>query len=239
MIGFYLQKNEFTENAAYTLRTLCRLLGAECIELDDLNSIPENVALVLMYGTEIPKGVSEKPWLFMAQKIEKNRIPESVRYVRSKADSSYEIPYLFSATAPHFENIMYTDSASEEPAISLNSRQAICSVDVVATAFYLLSLQNERQTERDAFDRFQRHFSPIGEEVYKLPVVDRWVKVLRDLITQLVPDFPFKPLWPDKAAFAVALSHDVDRIRTWTFHKARRALRGRIRKKARRRVWAC
>lgn len=231
MIGFYLQhKNDFADRARYTLRTLCRMMGFEYTELNDLNSGTENVSLVMVYGTEMPNNQTDKPLLFIAQENyqqAESLTQNDVRYIQSVEDSTNHIPYLFSLAQKPFEKVLYSDITSNEPKISLESKKASCSIDVVATVFYLLSLHNEqRATERDHFDRFQRHFSPIGEEIYETPVVDRWVNVLRDLILQLSPQMPIKPRWPHNAPFAVALSHDVDRIRTWTFRKARRALRG-------------
>ncbi len=229
MIGFFIENKQFSA-AAYTLRALGRMIGVDLVEVNDARDAGALTALIV-YGRRIPESIPETlPTLLMAQDDydrSKSLTAADVREIESLNDEAPSLRYLFACDVEPLPVALYRDIASGKTMISRRANRVHIAADVPATCFYFLSLENERRTpQRDRFQRFQRNFSPLGEEAYEYPIVDRYAALLRRLLADLAPG-EVRSLWPRDTSFAVALSHDVDRIRTWTFRKARRALRGK------------
>ncbi len=229
MIGFFIENNKFAA-AEYTLRTVGRMIGVDLVPVNDVGDAGPLAALIV-YGRRIPKAVPKTlPTLLIAQgdyDRSKSLTGADVREMESLDDKKPSAPYLFAGDVEPLPAALHRDAASKKTMVSRYDKRIHIAADILATCFYFLSLENERRTpRRDRFQRFQRDFSPLGEDIYAYPIVDRWVALLRRLLADFVPG-EIRPLWPHDKAFAVALSHDVDRIRTWTFRKARRALRGK------------
>jgi hypothetical protein len=230
MIGYHLQhKNDFAEKASYVFQQIAKMIGLDFIYIDEISDIPESIDGLIIYGPAVPKK-SELPTIYIAQSD----------YIQVAALSHQDIGtlmpkhkkfvqparYLLSKEIPHLPTLLFVDQQTGQVLLSIDNQRAHCAVDIVATIFYCLSLENERRaTDRDHFHRFQRDYSPMGEEFYDYPLVDRYAAMLRQLLKMLIPNHAFKSIWPDKKEFAVALSHDVDRIPTWTVRKSKRALR--------------
>lgn len=134
---------------------------------------------------------------------------------------------LFQEPVSPLEQIWMQNSEDGRISVSVNESGGICGLDIPATVFYFLSLANEKRTEkRDEHGRFRKVFSPLGTEVYDVPVVDRLVRLLRELIYYGFEQQGFfirSARWPDGRSFAVGLSHDVDKFQNWTLSKIRRA----------------
>lgn len=231
MIGYYIQnKDSFAEQARYVFRQLTRMIGLKMAEVFDLSDTPAAIDAMFIYGISIPERKSEWPFIFIAQSnhgLNAALTPHDIGTIAAKrADMPQHILYLLSSEIAQLPRPLYVDRRTAETKISWDQNSVICAVDVISTCFYFLSLENEqRATDRDFFRRFQRDYSPLGEEIYTYPVVDRYAVLLGKLLRLLLPRLSFNTLWPDNKTFAVALSHDVDRIQTWTMRKAKRALR--------------
>jgi hypothetical protein len=232
MIGFYIQnKNNFSDKVRYVFRQLAKMIGVQMVEINDLSKSLDRIDLLFIYGDVLPVANTSLLVVFIAQSDYSQNAALNhfdVQSIETNIDGlPKSINYLFSAEIPQLPTPVYIDSKSSELMIGRDDHRVHCAVDIVATCFYFLSLENERRaTDRDHFHRFQKNYSPIGEDIYDSPVVDRYANVLRHLITSLVAGYKLQPIWPENKPFAVALSHDVDRIPTWTFTKAKRALRG-------------
>ncbi len=231
MIGFFLQhKNAFREHARYTFRQLGKMIGVRMVEIDDPTNGLDYLDLLFIYGDSLPKTPKHIPIIFLAQTDYAQRAaltPHDVSHLKP-VDSMWpeSILYLFKKDIALRSRPLYVDEKSTDTLISRDDKSVVSAVDIISTCFYFLSLENERRaTDRDRFHRFQKDFSPLGDTIYDMPVVDRYATLLRGLIQQLVPQIEFQPLWPNDTNFAVALTHDVDRIPTWTITKAKRALR--------------
>ena len=232
MIAFYIQnKDEFREKARYVWRTLAKIMGLDWREVNAVNEAGGNAAALVIYGKSIPDAAPAGiPVVLIAQRDDRSGAltAADVRGIESmQHHHPREIVSLFQSSLPPLPKPLYCDSETKSVMISRSSARAHIAVDLLATCFYFLSLENERQSpQRDKFNRFQRNFSPLGEAIYEHPVVDRYAALLKSLLQEMAGEAVCRPVWPNSTSFAVALSHDVDRIRTWTFHKARRALRG-------------
>ena len=230
MIAFYIQhKNEFSDKARYVWRSLAKMMGVDWREVDAADAAGDAAALVV-YGAGMPQGAAAGlPVLLIAQSENPSatRTKSDVRRIQSmQHHHPAEIISLYQSAPEPLPKPLYCDSETKALVISRSENRAHVGVDVLATCFYFLSLENERRAaQRDSFNRFQRTSSPLGEEIYEQPVVDRYAALIKSLLREMAGDDVCRAVWPEGKSFAVALSHDVDRIRTWTFHKARRALR--------------
>ena len=98
--------------------------------------------------------------------------------------------------------------------------------DLVASAFVLLACWDERTTdERDKYGRL-----PFSASVFAAnpalrldePAVDRYVELLRGVLTPRLAELGLEPLpaagavWGGRGRFAVALTHDLDNLWRWT-----------------------
>ena len=236
MIGFYIQqKDEFLDRARYTWRTLSRMMGVDSVDIESLDAL-NGISALVIYGDNIAASLpQEMPVILIARSDYRKSDSLTALDVRSIISMQHrhpkEIIALFESALAPLSKPLYCDEKSKTVMISRSSNRVHVAEDVPATCFYFLSMENERRTqERDLFNRFQRNFSPLGEKIYEHPVIDRYASLLKSLLQELIGSEPFKPIWPNEKKFAVALTHDVDRIRTWTFHKARRALKGQSNK---------
>jgi hypothetical protein len=82
-----------------------------------------------------------------------------------------------------------------------------CSVDILGTAFLLLSRVEERlRVERDRHGRFPAGASLASRDGFMLvPVVDGWVEALAQGIEMVWPDLPTR-----RPSFSLVPTHDVD-----------------------------
>jgi len=231
MIGYYIaQKESFYSQARYVFQFFSRALGLRFVETNKENLNSDEFRVIVIYGSTIPSSVKkDRPVILISQtQYGEHRVTVSdVKKLQSvgplKPPSLYS---LFHHMLPVLEQSLYRDTRSNQIYISRDSSRIHISVDIPATCFYFLSLANERRTaERDSFGRFQKASSPLGQRIYEYPIVDRYLLLLRNLLISLHPPRSLKSIWPKNHSFAVALSHDVDRIRTWTARKIRRNLR--------------
>lgn len=130
---------------------------------------------------------------------------------------------LFGGQVPAPGNKLFSQTDTDEPIITQKDKKIYCRADLIATAFYILNLETENLVKtRDRYGRYHKKYSNIPE-IYDHPVIDQYVTLFRSLLSVLAPDIESKSIWPNGHSFAVALSHDVDRLNTWTFRKAKRA----------------
>ncbi len=232
---------DFVRKARWTLQNLFRMIGLPYRELQ-ADETASDYPVILFYGERLPQALKVRDQSFLlhlipadfnsslarlssqdVQKMEKNAsAPENYPAV--------ELFYLFSAPRKLSGSPLYENPLRGETVISRDSRKITLRADLVASAFYLLSLLNEqRANERDEFGRFHRRFSPIGETIYQQPVVDWYVRLLSQLLRDAARargiELVLPPRWPEGKTFALVLSHDVDRLPSWTISKVKRAWR--------------
>jgi hypothetical protein len=223
----------FLTEAQYIFNFFCSALGTS---FQFVEEIDYSVPVMIYYGKEIiPPG--SHPFIIH---IADGQYYETLNEVKlSSAEKTNEFPksdvlspklfYLFSGELPFLQRVWYQDHHKSQPVITVNEKAVNSSIDIIATSFYLLSLENERRTShRDELNRFHRDYSPLGDEIYQYPIIDQYLLLLERFIKQgskSDKSFKFESRWPNDHSFALSLSHDVDSLRTWTFSKAKRTLR--------------
>ena len=231
MIGYYIQnKDAFADKAHYVFQQLAQMTGLKMVQVSDISGSSFSTDVLWIYAPAMPSIKIDLPVLFCAQADYTHVASLSqhdVRLVDSvRPDLDDNNLYFFFRDIPHSPTPLYIDKQTSEVLISRDKKTVRCAIDIISTCFYFLSLENERRaTDRDKFHRYQRDFSPMGEKIYEFAVVDRYAKMVKRLLLELVPWMTQAPVWPQNKSFAVALSHDVDRIPTWTITKTKRAMR--------------
>lgn len=142
----------------------------------------------------------------------------------------FPVPYLFSGDLPILPRVRFIDRQRKTPLISSDDKNIHCLADIIASSFFYLNLEDERRArQRDEYQRFHKRYSTVGEALYDWPAVDGYARLLGNFLQEAARgqqlDLPVQPRWPQGKQFALALSHDVDRLRTWTLAKIKRTLR--------------
>ena len=221
---------DFAAPFRYVVRHLFRIMGYKYSE-GSAEGL-DNVQAVLSYGAIRPDTTPEIPWLTIGAVADYQKTKQAASLQRAflnvddRADFPIQINALFDCDMPELQRAVYINQ-SGEPVISRSQFDFVCRFDLIATCFYILTLEQERRTnKRDEYGRFQQVHCPLDNSIYDFPVIDRIARVIRALLSSRLSGKmnALSGIWPDKKRFAVALSHDVDRIRTWTFRKARRTL---------------
>ncbi|RPI02855.1 MAG: hypothetical protein EHM72_03110 [Calditrichaeota bacterium] len=225
MISVYLENKASAEQIRYVLRAWAPMIGITWQETD-LPQAPEGEALIYYGRTDL--GING---LWIQANADENVLPSLIqprKMRRTNDDPTFpeELWVDFLSTISIEGKPLYRIQENERGVILHNEQRVMVAFDMFALIFALLTRRNELDTpQRDRFGRFQRSFSRLDPALYEYPIVDRYASLLRRLLQLLNPAIQFEPRWPAGYPFAVALSHDVDRIQTWTLHKARRALR--------------
>jgi len=228
---------EFRSGARYVLQTLFRPLGMELFEIDPAEAQNSHFPLIVYYGNDFQKRFASEVVIRIgaARYYHSSAavVPPSLKWLTKHASASLpNIPQklyaLYNSSQVVEGTPLYYESDSNTVAIGFLRKEVQIAVDVIATAFYLLTLENERQTNRrDVYGRFQKEFSPLPTQIYDFPIIDAYIYLFKKIVQQLVPpqggSVTGTTYWPHKAPFAVALSHDVDRLQSWTLAKIQRA----------------
>lgn len=232
--------DNFIPEAKYICKFFATSLGISNIRF--VNEIVNQSSILIYYGS---KEIHPPPNSFLIHIADSNysESMKKIKLVAVKKEKTFkseklssELFYLFSRELTPLQNIWYGDSQTIKPLISVNEKEIHCSIDIIATAFYLLSLENERQTDkRDNLDRFNQSCSSTGDQIYKYPIVDQYLLLFKRFLKEAAKynhQVEFKNRWPNNHTFALVLSHDVDRIRTWTYSKAKRTMKESWRKRS-------
>lgn len=166
--------------------------------------------------------------------LESNLEPK-VRFIQNP-DNNERIPYFFSTNSKAGRQVWWQDEENGESLISYEAGQVNCSVDLICSAYHMLSLQNEVCIRaRDELGRFQRDFADASAPVYDFPVVDSYCNLLFSILQKASQELALpivqKAYWPDGYQFALCLTHDIDRFNTWTLSKVLRNLQFYMRQK--------
>jgi hypothetical protein len=166
-----------------------------------------------------------------------NLSPENVRFAVYAGPSESDIPagimkipYFFYSSLSEQHHILYADQETGEPLITRSRNTILIGIDIIAVTFHLLTLSFEQNVnERDKLGRFHKKYNPLNQDLYGIPWIDRYSNLLLWLLklngSQNFLSVPSR--WPDNHLFSVVLSHDIDRIRTWSLSKIFRILKNR------------
>ena len=231
---------DFIEEARYVFKTLFQIIGLPYHEINQTDVYHSSGYVLISYGQRQPEiserysliHIQEVPYWKFLNKISGKHIAWMEKHASftDSSDTPQKLLYLFSRSIEALPNVHYIDKENKYPIITAANNQIKCIADIVSSAFYFLSLQNEYLTnQRDEYGRFLKRYSPLGEGIYDTAQVDLYANLIQGMITNAAHSINLKveyqPRWPKKHPFAICLSHDVDRIRSWTFSKVKRTLR--------------
>lgn len=231
---------DYIDEARYVFQTLFKIIGLPYREINQAKVDRSSRYVLISYGQHKPD-ISQAQSLIHFQeasywKLLSKISPKQIAWMEKHAsftDSPHtpqKLLYLFSSSIEALPNVYYLDKDKKYPIITAANNQIKCAADIVSSAFYFLSLQNEYLTkQRDEYGRFLKRYSPLGEVIYDTAQVDLYANLIQGMITNAAHSINLKveyqPRWPKKHPFAICLSHDVDRIRSWTLSKVKRTLR--------------
>ena len=232
--------DEFRAEARYVFSTLFRMAGLSYREEEVERAVSREIPLLVYYGMNPDRPLSARASLRIQAASYYGEggsvAPATLEWMQRTSEGAQisGLPersyFLYRGKLFDAGQVWYREKDSHQPLMVYHDNQIFLATDLVASAFYLLSLEGERQSrERDTYGRFRPEFSPLGREVYRFPAVDAYVALLvsslRFLAEKVGIRLQERPRWPQNAPFAVALSHDVDRLQSWTFAKIKRAIR--------------
>ncbi|HEX7401803.1 MAG TPA: hypothetical protein VF369_06470, partial [candidate division Zixibacteria bacterium] len=232
---FNKSESEFAKKVSYIAELFFTTYGLEYESIDSLDQLSDanhrRPDLIMFYGTREDyrilkeKSSSTCHLLFVSQLI--NQVfeahPPQVKILKQKG-TDYSIPILFALPGQEQESsyIVEEKSGKRYPGISIknnNGKMEITSyVDFFASSFYLLTLQEEKGTERF----FAKGSWREKEGLHQIPLVNHYFKVLFDLICLVAKEgrmpLLWKSFWPSGTNMAVTLTHDVDILAQWILY---------------------
>ena len=147
---------------------------------------------------------------YILKKYSEKRIPFFYPYISFDSNSGQSLYF-------------YVDPASS-PAVVLNEQGkgflVNIGADIILSAFYLLSREEEISKKRDGHNRFSVKSSIAYEQDFiSRPIVNEYIGLLYELIVMGFEkrNLPLlqKMHWPNGKKFAVCLAHDVDWLNNW------------------------
>lgn len=225
MIEILLACDErFHAPARYVFEVLFEIIGLtpRFVEADNRGTPG---VLLICYGKARSEVVADRK--FVVEIAEQNYADFRNRNQEPKArfhtcENGERIPYFF--------HVQALEGDRKRQLISRTSERITCRIDLIASAYHLLSLENEAIIGKtDALGRFQRQFAKDSDAAYDYPVVDIYASLISGWLKcgceALGFEFSPGPRWPNNAPFALCLTHDIDRFNTWTLSKSLRVLR--------------
>ena len=238
-IWFYIGSSaEYRPKIKYTVDLFFSIYGLKCEYLDsvkkDIKSLIANDDLLMVYDKmdrleffrELTKDNFDLFYLIdLFPEIYEGQFPPSFKNLKNK-DTVEKIPILFDLPVEE-KNGLYSIETKEGKTYSGITWQedknieAVFYADLVASAFYLLSLREEVSSgKKDKHGRFKAEFSLRNEEnLINYPLVNGYFKVIFDLIQKRFSkrNLPLmrKSFWPGGVPLAVVLTHDVDILDKW------------------------
>lgn len=168
-------------------------------------------AVTVCYGRGFPEAGSRVVVPSESERVPRGPAPEAWR------DGDVDVPVLFRVEPPRGETLLRSVSGS--PLLVRAGEAVYLGFDLAAAADYYLNARGEVGWPRDRYGRVDlRGAPPWRRESVGVAVVNRYARLLAQGVeaaaeTAAVPLLRFRH-WPGAAPFALALSHDVDRLRS-------------------------
>ena len=209
--------------ATYAVETVLNAAGVGYAFRDRLHG---NEEIVLCYGgSSCPGMLGHRVWIqcpccgwLLDPELSSRgfgRIGPSLRYLACENGS---LPFWGEVSGGRGEGWLVEAPRGKKGACRLR-------VDLFGNAFLHISRLEEWFLEqRDQWGRFEARHSLLGNAgLVSWPVVDGYIRAFGQVLERCCEraDVPLirKALWPDGQALAVCLTHDVDRIRKWTWKR--------------------
>lgn len=210
LLGIY-ESTDFSAPIEYILNLLISTYGITYQIMSTANLNLENLnleeTLVISYGnTFLNIGVGKQIHIYSSDFFGKNYLkPGSMP--KSPLSRFNNLPIIYKGTGRFDDWVKESDDLIET------------NIDIIASSFFMVSRYEELVIDiRDHYDRFPARASLAYKEGFlDRPIVNEYVELLWGWIQSLKPELKRKSLWPDNKAFAVCLTHDVDRIRLYGF----------------------
>ena len=188
LIDKKIPQKEF-KRAAYVWTLLAQVIGISAVItdcLDEIGAVPER-CFKIFYGYHSDK-LKHRIDLFVPYEAVRNSL--NVKYIN-------EIPILYNVREPEY--LLYNDRFGFDP---------------ISIIFYFLSGTEEYNSSE--YDHLGRHIENSTfhntENLIRKPLVDIYINLLKNKIIEKLNNAFYRPLWKDDKTFALALSHDVDRV---------------------------
>ncbi len=166
----------------------------------------------------------EKKGIIIYRSGEKERVSGSIGRVNLSSPPDYTLledksPVLFDHVYLNIGDPLLKYESGEVAVAYVARDDAIyIGFDILASAFYFLSLEEEANTSKfDEHRRYQAKFGPLSSKFATMPVVNNYLRILFKAILYL-HEKTNRPLvqkwyWPNGKEFAVCLTHDIDFFR--------------------------
>lgn len=150
----------------------------------------------------------------IVNKTEKNKVVNNLgKYCRKTLKvNDLSLPVYFNSENKS-EGIPILFYKDKEPAIVYNKElnSIISSVDFISSAYYLITLEYEKNIVKEKSQRIKAKNVDIKDDL-KLPLVNYYAKVIKELINYLdKKEF----VWESEEKLSVFLTHDIDYISSW------------------------
>ncbi len=238
-IWFYTGSSpEYRPKIKYTVDLFFSIYGLKCEHLDsakeDIRSLIANDDLLMVYDKkdrlkffrELAEDNFDLFYLVdLFPEIYEDQISPSFKNLKNK-DTGEKIPVLFNLQVGEKDELYSIETKEGKIYSGITWQedgkiQAVFYADLVASAFYFLSLREEVSSgKKDKHGRFRAEFSfrKEGNQI-DFPLVNGYFKIIFDLVQKRFSkrNLPLmrKSFWPGGAPLAVVLTHDVDVLDKW------------------------
>jgi hypothetical protein len=229
---FNKSEREYTNKVNYVAELFFSTYGLEYDSIDSMDQLSDanhcRPDLIIFYGTREDYQILKEKFpstyhiLFISQLMSEvyESNPPQAKILRQKG-TDYSIPVLFALPGSEEESSYTVEekSGKQYPGIVIKRNEEFLEieshVDFFASAFYLLTLQEERGKVRFLAKGSWRE----KDGLQRIPLVNHYFKILFDLISLAAKEgrMPLlqKSFWPSGADMGVALTHDVDILGHW------------------------
>jgi hypothetical protein len=180
---------DFKEQARYVLRHLFKVLGCDVKEIQAADLVHVDSGLVVYYGNALVRAhqsvfllqITTCHYFQTLTDLKRENIRTAGIEIKSLQSGEFKssfIYFFYQEMAP-LRHILYRDRELHSAVISYDERQIRCTVDIVASVFYFLNLEEEKHSpRRDSFHRFHKAYSLMGDDIYEKPLVDHYISLM-------------------------------------------------------------
>jgi len=232
VIYINIDSQQFLSEAKYIFQFFFTVLGIKKIQI--VSQVESLSGIIVYYGREHRSASRGKFIIHIAdadyyKKYDSPQVSSGIKCTKSMQNLPINLKYIFSKKLAGLKDVWYKEEKNKSSLVTSSENAIHCNIDIVSSSFYLLNLENERLCDgRDNLDRFQKSHAKMGNAVYENPIVDQLLLLFDAFLKRAhgsVNHTHLYSIWPQNCTFALALSHDVDRLRTWTYSKAKRVLK--------------
>ncbi len=238
---FAKTEERYKQKIRYIVELFFSTYGIDYQPLESLDQLFEAKSprpnLLLLYGswedyqnlkTKISSDCHILFVLQLFQQVFESELLEVKRLKEEKNGFSLPIFLAYPISVPKSLYLVKEKSGREYPGIGIersnNQIRIVCGADLFASSFYLLTLQQEGQSnEKEGGERFLAQGSLWEKEnAVHIPLINHYFRILFELLQMVSREAKVplisKKFWPTGSNLAVALTHDVDILDNWSLY---------------------